>query len=429
MFVINDDLVFKIQKYLFFLIPISFIVGQTAVAIIFFSIILSSIFCLKKITVIFKKYRNYDIAILFFFIYLLFSSFFKDPKVLVNSILLLRFLLFYFVVKYIVLNFSTKDFKIFLRVILFCSIFVIMDLLYEKHFGFDIFGFGKPLGSELRLTGPFRNEPIPGSYLLNIGFYSFVIIYSFSSEVKTTIVKMLIPILIIIFGLSIFITGERISFIMFLFLISLIFFFFIKIKKVVFFSLIFIFIGAFIISSKNNYYQERYLNFLNNIGISENFEKYHNNNFFDSQWGAHILTAYEMYKENNLTGIGVRQFRVICSNQNYEKIKSKSANIRCSTHPHNLYFEILSETGLIGFSLFTIFLFLIFIDFIKIFKSSNKDYIYTLSVYTFCVFFMLFWPIRSTGSFFSNFNGSVYWLTISLFSGLLLKQDLKNNNR
>jgi hypothetical protein len=48
MLIVNDDLVFKIQKYLFFLIPISFIVGQTAVAIIFFSIILSSIFCLKK---------------------------------------------------------------------------------------------------------------------------------------------------------------------------------------------------------------------------------------------------------------------------------------------------------------------------------------------------------------------------------------------
>jgi O-antigen ligase len=428
MLIVNDDLVFKIQKYLFFLIPISFIIGQTAVAIIFFSIILSSIFCLKKIAVIFKKYKNYDIVLLLFFIYLVISSFFKDPKVLVNSILLLRFCLFYFIVKYLVLNFSIKDFKIFLTIIFCCSTFVIMDLFYEKYFGFDIFGFGKPPGNELRLTGPFRNEPIPGSYLLNIGFYSFVSIYIFSSDAKTSLAKILIPLLIIIFGLSIFITGERISFIMFIFLISLIFIFYIKIRKVVIFSLIFILIGTFIISAKNNYYQDRYLNFLKNIGINKNIEKYHNDTFFDSQWGAHLLTAYEMFNNNNLTGIGVRQFRVICSNQNYEKIKSKSANIRCSTHPHNLYFEILSETGLIGFSLFSIFLFLIFIDFIKIFKSSNKDYIYILFVYTFCVFVMLFWPIRSTGSFFSNFNGSVYWLTISLFSGLLLKQDLKNNN-
>jgi O-antigen ligase len=135
-----------------------------------------------------------------------------------------------------------------------------------------------------------------------------------------------------------------------------------------------------------------------------------------------------MYSDNNLTGIGIRQFKVICSNQNYEKIKSKSVNIRCSSHPHNLYFEILSETGLIGFFIFMMFLFLMSIHFIKTLKSSDKDYIYILSVYTFCVFLMLFWPIRSTGSFFSNFNGSVYWLTISLLSGLLFKQSLKNNN-
>jgi O-antigen ligase len=242
-------------------------------------------------------------------------------------------------------------------------------------------------------------------------------------------VKVLIPILIIIiFGLSIFLTGERISFIMFLFLISLIFIFYIKIRKAVIFSLIFILSGSFIISIKNNYYKERYLNFLNNIGTYKNLEKYHNDSFFDSQWGAHLLTAYKMYSDNNLTGIGIRQFRVICSNQNYEKIKSKSVNIRCSSHPHNLYFEILSETGLIGFFIFVMFLFLISIHFIKTFKNSDKDYIYILSVYTFCVFLMLFWPIRSTGSFFSNFNGSVYWLTISLLSGLLLKQSLKNNN-
>jgi O-antigen ligase len=429
LFAVNDGLVLKIQKYLFFLIPISFIIGQAAVSIIFFSIILSSIFSLNKIVGTLKKYRNYDIVLLFFFIYLLFSSILKDSQVLIDSILLFRFLIFYFIIKYLVVNFSIKDFKIFLTIVLFCSIFVIIDLLYEKYFGFDFFGFGKPPGNELRLTGPFRNEPIPGSYLLNIGFYSFVSVYIFSSEAKTSLVKVLIPILIIIiFGLSIFLTGERISFIMFLFLISLIFIFYIKIRKAVIFSLIFILSGSFIISIKNNYYKERYLNFLNNIGTYKNLEKYHNDSFFDSQWGAHLLTAYKMYSDNNLTGIGIRQFRVICSNQNYEKIKSKSVNIRCSSHPHNLYFEILSETGLIGFFIFVMFLFLISIHFIKTFKNSDKDYIYILSVYTFCVFLMLFWPIRSTGSFFSNFNGSVYWLTISLLSGLLLKQSLKNNN-
>ena len=70
LFTVNNGLVFKIQKHLFFLIPISFIIGQAAVSIIFFSIILSSIFSLNRIVSTLKKYRNYDIVLLFFFIYL-----------------------------------------------------------------------------------------------------------------------------------------------------------------------------------------------------------------------------------------------------------------------------------------------------------------------------------------------------------------------
>jgi O-antigen ligase len=234
---------------------------------------------------------------------------------------------------------------------------------------------------------------------------------------------------ILIFALAIFLTGERMSFLMFIFLNCIIFVFFTKIRKQIFFSFILILISISVISYSNNYYKDRIFNFSYNIGIYKDYNKSDNNmTFLDSQWGAHLLTSYEMFRNNPLTGVGVRQFRVQCSENDYAKINSKSKDIRCSTHPHNLYFEILSETGLVGLFLFTIFLFLVSVHFIKIFKSSKKYYICILSVYTFCVFLMLFWPIRSTGSFFSNFNGSVYWLIISLLSGLLFKQDLKNNN-
>ena len=239
-------------------------------------------------------------------------------------------------------------------------------------------------------------------FLLNIGFYTFVIVYMFSSEAKVIYKKILISFLVIFFGVGIFVTGERMSFLMYIFLIFLIFIFFNKIRKKIILSLILILLSIFLISFKDNYYKDRYLNFLKNIGVQKNIEKNNNFGFFDSQWGAHLLTAYEMFKNNNLTGIGVRQFRVACINEEYEKIKSKSVDIRCSSHPHNLYFEILSETGLIGLTFFSFFLFLIASHFFKIFRNLDKDYFYFLLVYSFCVFLMLFWPIRSTGSFFSN---------------------------
>ena len=202
MFTVNNDLVFKIQKYLFFIIPLSFIIGQAAVTIIFFLIITASIFSLKKIKNILKLNHNYDTVLIIFFFYIFFSSLFKSSEVVVNSIYLFRFLIFYFTIKYLVVNFSLKDIKIFLSITLLCSFFVLIDLFYEKYFGLDFFGYGRPPGNELRLTGPFRNEPIPGSFLLNIGFYTFVIVYMFSSEAKVIYKKILISFLVIFFGVG-----------------------------------------------------------------------------------------------------------------------------------------------------------------------------------------------------------------------------------
>jgi O-antigen ligase len=403
--------------------------GQAAISLVSFFIIFLTIIDFKKVKFILKKNLNFDYVLIIFFLYIVLSSSFKSLSIFINSLYLTRFLLLYFSIKYLILNLSLKDFRIFLKIIFFCSIFVIIDLFYQKYFGLDFFGFGAPLGNELRLTGPFKNEPIPGSYLLNIGFYSIVFLYMFFFKAKVYNKNLVIISTILIFALAIFLTGERMSFLMFIFLNCIIFVFFTKIRKQIFFSFILILISISVISYSNNYYKDRIFNFSYNIGIYKDYNKSDNNmTFLDSQWGAHLLTSYEMFRNNPLTGVGVRQFRVQCSENDYAKINSKSKDIRCSTHPHNLYFEILSETGLVGLFLFTIFLFLVSVHFIKIFKSSKKYYICILSVYTFCVFLMLFWPIRSTGSFFSNFNGSVYWLIISLLSGLLFKQDLKNNN-
>ena len=52
---------------------------------------------------------------------------------------------------------------------------------------------------------------------------------------------------------------------------------------------------------KNNYFFERYNTFINQVIVKEkkiedNILK--NKNFFDSQWGAHFLTGYEIFMNN-----------------------------------------------------------------------------------------------------------------------------------
>ena len=52
----------------------------------------------------------------------------------------------------------------------------------------------------------------------------------------------------------------------------------------------------------------------------------------------------------------------------YEKIKTKYANNRCATHPHNIYIEVLSETGLAGMLLLVSINLYIFVYFLTSLK-------------------------------------------------------------
>ena len=173
----------------------------------------------------------------------------------------------------------------------------------------------------------------------------------------------------------------------------------------------------FFISKKDSYYKDRYFIFKDTV-IGKEINSYEKESFFDSQWGAHYLTSVEIIKRNFLFGSGVRSFRVECGKEIYNHINSKSKDIRCSTHPHNFYLEILSETGIFCFIIFMLYLFNNLIN-------SLKNLFYERELIIFLCFFVLFlsliWPIRATGSIFSNFGGSMMWLNFAFLSSINFK--------
>ena len=125
------------------------------------------------------------------------------------------------------------------------------------------------------------------------------------------------------------------------------------------------------------------------------------------------MTAYEIYKDNKFIGSGIKSFRVECANKKYDNINSVRSNSRCATHPHNIYLEILSETGLVGFFLFIFIIALIIKTQLKNLLSTKTDlYLFHLGILI--VFLTLIWPVQTTGSFFSTFNGFFYWFYAAL---------------
>jgi O-antigen ligase len=133
---------------------------------------------------------------------------------------------------------------------------------------------------------------------------------------------------------------------------------------------------------------------------------------------AYYNSAYEMFLDKPVLGHGPKSFRIICDDyKNYDN--------GCNSHPHNTYFQLLSEAGFLGFIF--IFIFFIYISFsiIKIlFKKNITNYDsckYSLLISMFINTF----PLVPTGSFFNNWISVIYYIPIGFYLYLLInKKDI-----
>jgi O-antigen ligase len=299
--------------------------------------------------------------------------------------------------------------------------FIFFDLIFQKIYKYDIFGFVAEGSNIDRLTGPFGNkEYIPASYIYHICL-PFILYILFNNFINNKLINYFISILVFIsLVVSIFITGERIIFIMLLATIFFNFFFYKNFLVKFLFAGLLCFFLIYFISSFDGYYKDRYSKFINIISGTK--EK--NTSFLDSQWGAHYLTSIQIFKNNFFFGKGARSFRVECSNSLYEMISSASKDIRCSTHPHNFYLEILSETGVFGIILFFIIVYKFLIILIEVIKKNFfniRNLNYNIAMVHVIPTLVLLFPIKSSGAIFSNLYGLMFWSLFAFSYGFLLK--------
>ena len=443
----------KLLFFLTFILFNSIYFGNLIIHISILSVFIYSVFFIKEI-----KLDYTEKILIFFSLYLIISSLNKSGY-LINSIFFLKYAILFLSVKFIILKINKKTFHnvIFSSTILL--LFLIIDLFYQKTTGLDIFGFESLAGG--RLTGPFKDEMIPGSVLLYIGFY-FVFFYYYKLINSENYFNSFLSFFLLSgFIVAILITGERINFISSILLLSIIFFLIKSKSKHFIFTILIIFLSIFIIF-KDDYLNSRYSSFLSTlnpsldtkvfnqdeiddykkeIDILKNKEKKEtgkNNlvseminkvNFFDTTWGAHYLTAFEMFKKKPLFGHGIKSFRDKCSQQ---IINSVNKSKRCSTHPHNLHLEILSETGIIGYLIFLTLILSIFVKSLKIIineKLYDKDTNFILFIATFSLLLILIFPIKSSGRFFSTSFGFYFWLNLSLLNASIRNILRKKSNK
>jgi O-antigen ligase len=137
---------------------------------------------------------------------------------------------------------------------------------------------------------------------------------------------------------------------------------------------------------------------------------------------AHWATALELFKQKPFFGHGIKQYRNKCStiksttlNNNYNIDLLRAETYKCTTHPHNFYLELISETGALSLM---IILLLCVLYFKKILNLDNPNYRIPFFL---CLLVHIF-PIATTGSFFTNHNSFHFWFVISLIEFIYVNQ-------
>ena len=433
----------NVINLLFAAIPFSFIAGNLVLNLNTLLLIIISFFIFKREIFSFN-YDWLDKLILIFFSYIILISLFNyftnyngnqqlmDIMILKKSFFYLRFLFLYFVIRYLIRE-NIINLKIFFFSASICSLFVCLDLVYQFTYGFDIFGYK---AVSRRLSGPFGDELVAGSYLQRFSIFLIFIIPLFY-KIKDK--KLLFLIFFLLIGLILFsliIAGNRMPLILFIVIIISILILEKGLRKFIIpFILVFFIITMTIFNNnskhvfnKTSEYKSHFKQI--NKKVSEfvvffsgkidrsgkgeivviNGKQMQINNVYVKEFNA----GYQTWLENKFIGDGVKSFKKNC----------QIANVKnCGAHPHNYYLEILADLGLVGFVLiFSSFSVLVYRSFIKkYFLDSSLRYNHIITPFIF-LFLAEIFPIRTTGSFFSTANATYFFLVMAITIALSKKE-------
>ena len=356
-----------------------------------------------------------------FWIYIVFVSLISDNILfsLKSSFFYIRFIFFSLFVFFLLNNFKFFP-KFFFYSLTITLLIVLIDSYFQFYFGKSLTGFDKP---KLRLTGPFGDRQIVGSFIFRIlPLYLSLYLYIFKK------INLKILIFIALLSILVLFSGERTAFFLLTFFIFGVYFLINKkllklITILISYCLISILIILNIPSLKERMLDQTFQAF----GIKKYQKTNGEDNYFKDKpkrgfyifsraHEVHDSTAYKMFKENPIIGLGPNLFRKKCSDEKFFIEQSS-----CTTHPHNFLLQLLAETGFIG-SLFYLFILFILLKQIlsliyatkikKINLINSKLNIYILNLGFIVNSFMFFLP---NGNFFNNYLNAMIFIPVGFY--------------
>jgi O-antigen ligase len=394
---------FRIPVILFSLIPFFLITGpflsDLSVSLIS---LLFLIYCVKRNN--FSYFNHYYFYFfLIFWIYLIFNTLINNFNI--DSLKISFFYFRYGIFVIAIATFLKEDYKFikyFFYCILICFTILVFDGFYQYFTGENILGWA----NSIRTSSFFGDEKILGSYLSRLWPIFFgLTIFIFKEKNK---LSLLIILIFILSETLIFLSGDRTAFFNINLSAIFVILFSQKLLKLRLITLLSSILILIIISFVNPTAKERIIDQTiaqMNLDFTGNVENESSIYIFSKEHTHHYISALKIFLDNKVLGVGVKNFRNFCNDKKY-KISIDS----CSTHPHNTYIQILSETGIVGF----LFLLTILIYFCKyilkhfILKFKGKFYFNDFEICILSGIAIYLWPIVPTGNIFNN------WLNIAM---------------
>lgn len=397
----------KFLSFLIIIFPISLVTGPLIP-----EVILAVVSILINYQIIQnKKFYYYKFQFSYFFLifwlYLITNSIFAENPLwsLKTSIFYFRYYIFLISIVYLIEEkFLTLKIVLYSLSLTFCLL--IFDLFIQYYFGKNLLGF---TNNENRYSGLFGEELILGSFLVKL--FPLLAALFFIKKNYSTKLFYLILVNPIMFT-AIILTGERTASI--LVLLFILFTSFIIIEKYRYRIIYLFVIPALFLSiiQFNPNIKTRFINDTLNYLLESKYKEYVesdnsqielNDNkvfIFSKLHHGHILSAYKLFLEKPIFGNGVNSFRNKCIKFEHE--------FSCSTHPHNMPIQILSEIGIVGFIFYTT----IIIFFIR--NTFNKNNSISIKILSLGLILYLF-PLAPSGNFFNNWMNMIFYFLIGYY--------------